>query len=78
MSKMSWISYLCETGNKKELIEEVGIELAEGFLKAHNQMRENKDNPAYDKLNEIHDEMQENIVINDDGQIYDPTNIKDI
>jgi len=76
MSKMSWISYLCETGNKKELINEVGKELAEGFLKAHNQMRENKDNPAYNKLNEIHDEMQKNIVINDDGQIYDPTNIK--
>jgi len=61
MSKMSWISYLCETGNKKELIEEVGIELAEGFLKAHNQMRENKNNPAYDKLNEIHDEMQREV-----------------
>tara|TARA_B100001250_G_C19790514_1_gene786266 strand:+ start:194 stop:412 length:219 start_codon:yes stop_codon:yes gene_type:complete len=58
---MGWISYLCETGNKKELIEEVGIELAEGFLKAHNQMRENKENPAYDKLNEIHDEMQREV-----------------
>jgi len=77
MSKMSWISYLCETGKKKELIEEVGVELADDFLKAHNQMRDNRDNPAYDKLNEIHDKMQENIVINDDGQIYDPTNIKD-
>tara|TARA_R100000781_G_scaffold109827_1_gene74955 strand:+ start:163 stop:375 length:213 start_codon:yes stop_codon:yes gene_type:complete len=58
MSKMSWISYLCENGKKKELIEEVGQELAEGFLEAHNQMRKNKDNPAYEKLNEIHDEMQ--------------------
>jgi len=58
MSKMSWISYLCENGKKKELVEEVGQELAEGFLKAHNQMRKNKDNPAYEKLNEIHDEMQ--------------------
>ena len=61
MSKMSWISYLCETGNKKELIEEVGKELANGFLKAHNEMRENKDNPAYNKLNEIHDEMQKKV-----------------
>ena len=26
MSKMSWISYLCESGKKKELIEEVGQE----------------------------------------------------
>tara|TARA_R100001086_G_scaffold162912_1_gene87813 strand:- start:124 stop:327 length:204 start_codon:yes stop_codon:yes gene_type:complete len=55
---MSWISYLCENGKKKELIEEVGQELAEGFLEAHNQMRKNKNNPAYEKLNEIHDEMQ--------------------
>ena len=61
MSKMSWISYLCETGNKKELIEEVGIELAEDFLKAHKQMRNNRDNPAYNKLNKIHDEMQKEV-----------------
>ena len=61
MGKMSWISHLCETGNRKELIEEVGIELADDFLKAHNQMRNNKDNPAYDKLNEIHDEMQKEV-----------------
>ena len=61
MSKMSWISHLCETGNKKELIEEVGKELADGFLKAHNKMRDNRNNPAYDKLNKIHDEMQKEI-----------------
>jgi len=24
-------------------------------------MRDNKDNPAYDKLNEIHDEMQKEV-----------------
>ena len=57
MSKMSWISYLCETGNKKELEEEVGKELADGFLKAHKQMRDNRDLPEYDKLNEIHDRL---------------------
>tara|TARA_R100001082_G_scaffold61541_2_gene34362 strand:- start:486 stop:707 length:222 start_codon:yes stop_codon:yes gene_type:complete len=57
MSKMSYISYLCESGNKKELVEEVGIELADEFLQAHNQMRDNRDNPAYDKLNEIHDRL---------------------
>ena len=61
MSKMSYISYLCESGNKKELVEEVGIELADEFLQAHNQMRDNRDNPAYDKLNEIHDEMQKEV-----------------
>jgi len=59
MGKMSWISYLCESDNREALIEEVGVELADGFLHAHNQMRKNKDNPAYDKLNKIHDEMQE-------------------
>ena len=61
MAKMSWISYLCESGNTKELIEEVGEELANQFLHAHNQMRENKNNPAYHKLNEIHDEMQKEV-----------------
>jgi len=61
MSKMSWISYLCESGNTKELIEEVGEELANQFLHAHNQMRNNRDNPAYNKLNEIHDEMQKEV-----------------
>ena len=61
MSKISWISHLCETGNIKELIEEVGIELADDFLKAHKQMRENRDSPAYEKLNEIHDEMQKEV-----------------
>tara|TARA_R100000152_G_C6750249_1_gene173878 strand:- start:870 stop:1112 length:243 start_codon:yes stop_codon:yes gene_type:complete len=70
MGKMSYISYLCESGNKKELAEEVGIEMADEFMKAHNKMRENRDNPAYQKLNDIHDEMQkevknERIVSND-------------
>jgi len=71
MGKMSWISYLCETGNRKALIEEVGsIEVANEFLEAHSIMRKNKDNPAYQKLNDIHDEMQkevknERIVSND-------------
>jgi len=58
MSNMSYISYLCESNNKKELVEEVGEKLANHFLRAHNQMRENRGNPAYDKLNEIHDKMQ--------------------
>ena len=61
MGKMSWISYLCESDNREALIEEVGVELADGFLHAHNQMRNNRDNPAYNKLNEIHDEMQKEV-----------------
>ena len=58
MSKMPYISWLCEHDKKEELIDEVGIEMAEEFLKAHKKMRENKDNPAYKKLNEIHNQMQ--------------------
>jgi len=62
MSKMSWISYLCETGNRKALVEEVGsVEIANEFLDAHIIMRNNKENPAYQKLNEIHDEMQKDV-----------------
>ena len=58
MSKMPYISWLCENNKKKELIEEVGIEMAEEFIEAHRKMRKNKDNPAYKKLNEIHNQMQ--------------------
>ena len=61
MGRMSWISHLCETNNKKALVEEVGPELADGFLDAHRIMRKNKNNPAFNKLNEIHDEMQKEV-----------------
>ena len=61
MGKMSYISYLCEYNKKKELIEMVGVGLANGFLEAHKTIRNNKNNPAYDKLNKIHDEMQKDI-----------------
>ncbi len=57
MSKMSWISHLCETNNRKELIEEVGIDMADGFLEAHKKMRDNRNQPVYKELNKIHDEM---------------------
>jgi len=70
MGKMSRISYLCETDNMKELIEEVGTELAHGFMLAHKEMRSTRNDPAFtagyrqlrqtfSKLNEITDEMQE-------------------
>ena len=58
---MSWISYLCESGNTKELIEEVGEELANQFLHAHNQMRNRKNEPAFKVLNKIHDNMQKEV-----------------
>ena len=58
MGKMSWIAKLAEEGNLKELIEEVGsIEIAQGFIDAVKTIRKNKDNPAYNKLNEIQTKM---------------------
>tara|TARA_R100000656_G_scaffold60656_3_gene47003 strand:- start:2165 stop:2377 length:213 start_codon:yes stop_codon:yes gene_type:complete len=56
VGKMSYIHYLCENNNKKELIEELGsIQMAEGFLEAHKEMRNKKYNKAFGKLNEIVD-----------------------
>jgi len=63
MSKMSYISYLCEKDDRESLIKEVGVKLADHFLYAHKEMRDNKDNPAYDKLNKIHDKMQKEIPV---------------
>ena len=54
---MSYIHHLCETDNKKELIEELGsTRMAEGFLEAHKEMRFQKNNKAFGKLNEIVDD----------------------
>ena len=59
MSKIAYISYLAENNMRDELIEEVGnIEMADGFLEAHKQMRKRKNEPAFKVLNNIHDEMQ--------------------
>ena len=70
---MSWISHLCETGNINGLIEELKThqlteltgktseQIAKGFIDAHKKMRNNKNDIAYKKLNEIHDEMQNKI-----------------
>ena len=61
MSKMSWISYLCENNLKDELIEEVGVDYANGFLEAHKQMRKRKNEPAFKVLNMIHNNMQKEV-----------------
>jgi len=54
MGKMSYIHHLCETNNKKALVEELGsTRMAEGFLEAHKEMRNKKYNKAFGKLNEI-------------------------
>ena len=56
MGRMSYIHYLCEIKDKEALIEEVGdIEMAKGFIEAHNTMRENKDKEEYKQLNHIVD-----------------------
>lgn len=56
MSRMPWIAYLAENGMLKELTEEVGsTQVAQGFIKAVEEIRENKDNPAYKNLNKIQD-----------------------
>jgi len=68
MGKMKEISRLCENNDRKGLIEEIKNnifllqlpnykieEMADGFLKSHNKMRDNRNNPAFKKLNKIHD-----------------------
>ena len=58
MGRMSWIAKLAEEGNIKELTEEVGsAEVAQGFIDAVTEIRKKKNNPAYNKLNEIQTEM---------------------
>jgi len=58
MERMSWIAKLAEEGNLKDLTEEVGsVEVAQGFIDAVTNIRDKKDNPAYNKLNEIQTEM---------------------
>jgi hypothetical protein len=57
VGKMSYIHHLCETNNKKELIEELGsTQMADGFLKAHKEMRNGRESVAFGKLNELVDD----------------------
>ena len=71
---MKEISVLCEKGDKKGLIKllnrsdltqlmpgKTEEEIADGFIQAHQKMRLQKDNPAFSKLNEMHDLMQKGI-----------------
>ena len=71
MSRMSYIAYLCEENDREGLIDELNMsgltkltgktveEVADGFIKAYNNIRLQKNNPAFAKLNEIQDEMLE-------------------
>ena len=57
MSKMGYIHHLCEKGDRKGLIEELGsTEQADGFLRAHKEMRDKRESPAFKVLNKIVDE----------------------
>ena len=62
MSKMPWIAKLAEEGNLKDLTEEVGsLEVAQGFIDAVKEIRLRKNNSAFNKLNEIHNEMAKKV-----------------
>ena len=53
---MSYIHHLCETNNKKALIEELGsTQMADGFLEAHKEMRDKRESVTFGKLNELVD-----------------------
>ena len=80
MGKMSHIAYLCEHNKRDELIEEVSDcaeflgktaeEIADGFIDAHNNMRSQKENPAFKVLNEIADTM-----LDDEKKVYENSHI---
>ena len=58
MGRMSYIAKLAEDGNLKELTEEVSsVEVAQGFIDAVQEIRLQKNNPAFKKLNEIQTKM---------------------
>lgn len=71
MGKMSRIAWLCDKGDREQLIEELNMtdltkltgktieEVADGFIEAYSNIRLQKNNPAFGKLNEIQDEMLE-------------------
>lgn len=51
---MGYIHYLCEINARDELLEELGDkDMVDGFLEAHREIRKQKDNKAYDGLNDI-------------------------
>ena len=79
MGKMSHIAYLIEYDKKEELLAEVTEcaiamgqtpeEVANGFIDAYHNIRLQKNNPAFAKLNEIQDEMLEHYDDHHDEEI---------
>ena len=70
MGMMKKISMLCEQEDKKGLVSLLNMddltrltnktaeEIADDFILAHKNMRKRRNDEAYKKLNEIHDELQ--------------------
>ena len=71
MHPMTEISILCEKGDREGLIKLLNMsdltklmpgkteeEIADGFIQAHQNIRLQKNNPAFAKLNEMHNEIQ--------------------
>ena len=53
MSKMSYIHYLCENNNRKELLAELGDDtIVDAFLAAHKELKTNK-GAEFDVLRDI-------------------------
>jgi len=69
MSYIKQISLYCEEDDMEGLTEflydggtnsmNTAINMAAGFMIAHNEMRNKRDDDAYKVLNNIHDELQE-------------------
>ena len=71
-SPMQEISILCEKGDRKGLIDLLNMsdiitqlmpgkteeEIADGFIKAHQNMRLRRNQEEYEQLNKMHDLMQ--------------------
>ena len=69
MSYMKQISLYCEDDDMEGLVNFLhnhgdnsmrsSINMAAGFMIAHKEMRDNRENEAYGVLNNIHDKFQE-------------------
>ena len=69
MGRMSYIAYLCEKEDKDAIVDELNMpdlmtltgkspeEIADGFIAAYKNIRLQKNNPAFEKLNEIQTKM---------------------
>tara|TARA_R100001530_G_scaffold58498_1_gene42476 strand:+ start:276 stop:587 length:312 start_codon:yes stop_codon:yes gene_type:complete len=84
MSRMSYIAYLCEKEDRDAIVDELNMpdlmtltgkspeEIADGFIAAYQNIRLQKNNPAFSKLNEIQDEMLEYEKDKDDEEDLSP------